>query len=373
MPCRSTYRNSASGATGSPRSPPTSATSVSTPRPGPGSTRRSTTTPVTAAWRARRLIAGLLKGLLDLGVDPHTNARAVELIADPLARSPAFGSPTDDNDIRGPRARAASCWPPADSSGTPAGRGVPARPDARRGVTAEQHRRRACAWRWRTAPTWPTWAKRGGCRSCRSPATPSTGSRAAAACGLNAPAREASSSTGPASGSSTRPANTTRWPGPFHYLDPARRLRQRPGVDRLRRPAPQTLRLPRRRTRRRKCPTGFRHRRDLDRARRQDGHRRRMGWPARSRLEPQRRRRARSRFRPRRQRLRRVLGRSQGHHAGRADTGPDRHRSVLCGAGVHRRDGHQGRTAHRPRRSGPARQRRPRSRGCTLRATPWPA
>jgi glycine/D-amino acid oxidase-like deaminating enzyme len=30
------------------------------------------------------LIAGLLKGLLDLGVTPHTGARAVELIADPL-------------------------------------------------------------------------------------------------------------------------------------------------------------------------------------------------------------------------------------------------------------------------------------------------
>ncbi len=71
-----------------------------------------------------------------------------------------------------------------------------------------------CAWRWRMAPTWPTWAKRGGCRSCRFRATRSTGNHAAAACAWSAPARAASSSTGPAGGSSTRPATTTRWPVP---------------------------------------------------------------------------------------------------------------------------------------------------------------
>ena len=47
-------RDSRSGATGSRRFPPTSATSVSTPRPGPGCTPTSTTTPVTSWWPAPR-------------------------------------------------------------------------------------------------------------------------------------------------------------------------------------------------------------------------------------------------------------------------------------------------------------------------------
>ncbi len=45
------------------------------------------------------LIAGLLKGLLDLGVAPQTNSRAVELIADPLGIT-GVRLTNDDNDIQ---------------------------------------------------------------------------------------------------------------------------------------------------------------------------------------------------------------------------------------------------------------------------------
>ena len=45
--------------------------------------------------------------------------------------------------------------------------------------------------------------------------------------------------------------------GPFHYLDPRARLRQRPGVDRVRLSAPQALRLPRRRARRPRAADWF--------------------------------------------------------------------------------------------------------------------
>ena len=68
-----------------------------------------------------------------------------------------------------------------------------------------------CGWRWRTARILPIWAKPGGCRSCGFRATPSTASSAAVACGWNAPAPEASWSTRPGDGSSTRPVTTTRW------------------------------------------------------------------------------------------------------------------------------------------------------------------
>ena len=58
----------------------------------------------------------------------------------------------------------------------------------------------------------------------------------------------------------------------------------------------------------------------------------------------------RPRLRPWLKRLRRLLGRRRRRDAGRQDTRAHRHRAVLRGAGVRRRDGHQGRTAHRPRR-----------------------
>ncbi len=103
------------------------------------------------------------------------------------------------------------CWAPAGSNGT---RSWSRRICAAR--CAARCRRRTtpatgCAWPWRTAPIWPTWARRGGYRSSRCRATPSTGIRAAAASGSNGPGPGASSSTARASGSSTRPANTTRW------------------------------------------------------------------------------------------------------------------------------------------------------------------
>ena len=82
-------------------------------------------------------------------------------------------------------------------------------------------------------------------------------------------------------------------------------------------------------------------------------------WPARCRrgttTSPHEQR---SRLRPRLKRLRRLLGRRHGHHAGGQDPRPHRHAAVLRGAGVDRRDGHQGRPAHRPRRPRAARQRR---------------
>ena len=68
-----------------------------------------------------------------------------------------------------------------------------------------------------------------------------------------------------------------------------------------------------------------------------------------------------------------AIGATNAHDAGRQDPGPDRHRAVLRGPGRRRRDGHQGRAAHRPRRPGPARQRARRSRASTPRATRWPA
>ena len=121
----------------------------------------------------------------------------------------------------------------------------------------------ACGWRWRTAPTWPTWARRGGCRSSRSPATPSRGSRAAAASGSNGPGRRSIIVNRAGKRFLNEAGEYNSMAGPFHHLDPTPRLRQRSGVDRLRLPAPQALRLPRRRPRRTCRPTGSASRRDL--------------------------------------------------------------------------------------------------------------
>ena len=88
------------------------------------------------------LIAGLLKGLLDVGVLPRTNARAVELIADPLGIT-GVRITHDGKDFR---VRAQPWRRSGDRRvrvGRQARRGIPARPHARGGVTAEQHRRRA--------------------------------------------------------------------------------------------------------------------------------------------------------------------------------------------------------------------------------------
>ena len=156
------------------------------------------------------LVAGLLKGLLDLGVTPHTDARAVELIAADGAIA-GVRIQLDGKDVR-VRAAPGSCWAPAASNGT---RRL-SRPSCEAPCTARSRHRTTpatgCGWRWRTAPTLPTWARHGGCRSSRSQATRSKASRAAAAFGSSERDPEASSSIGQASGSSTRQANTTRWP-----------------------------------------------------------------------------------------------------------------------------------------------------------------
>ena len=88
------------------------------------------------------LIAGLLKGLLDAGVTPHTNARAEELIAEggEIVGVRIALSGQSSQRARAPRSRA-GCRRLRMGSGF--GAGIPARPDARRGLPAEQHRRRA--------------------------------------------------------------------------------------------------------------------------------------------------------------------------------------------------------------------------------------
>ncbi len=75
-------------------------------------------------------------------------------------------------------------------------------------------------------------------------------------------------------------------------------------------------------------------------------------------VEPQRRRRARPRLRSGLQRIRRVLGRRQGADPGGKDARPPRHGALLRGAGHGGCDGYERWTAHRPGRPRHARQRR---------------
>ena len=120
-------------------SPSTSATSVSTPRRGPGIHAAVDDMDGDYCVAGAALIAGLLKGLLDLGVAPVTEARAVELI----------GSASGITGVRIAlggkeiRVRAAQGGDPGHRRvrmGSAPGRGLPARAVARPGVTAEQHR-----------------------------------------------------------------------------------------------------------------------------------------------------------------------------------------------------------------------------------------
>ena len=249
-----------------------------------------------------------------------------------------------------------SCWAPAGSSGT---RSSSRRSCAGRCTVRCRPRTTpvtACGWRWRTVPTWRTWARHGGCRSSRFPATHSAASRAAEACGSNAPGREASSSTGPASDSSTRRANTTRWRVRSTTSTPATvTSTTRRGSSSTRSTSSATASsacCPVTR-----CPTGSRESADL------------AELGAKTGIDPdglartleawnrQRRRRARPRLRSGLQRIRRVLGRRQGADPGGQDARPGRHGAVLRGAGHGGCDGHQGWTAHRPRRPRHARQR----------------
>ena len=156
------------------------------------------------------LIAGLLKGLLDLGVVPHTNARAVELFADALGIT-GVRITHGDKDVQ----RSRPPWRGAGyrrvRMGPEAGRSLSARSDARRGLTAEQHRRRLAHGHGTRRRSGQHGRGVVGTdrRSCR--ATRSRAIREAAVFGSNGLGRGASSSTGQASGSSTRPASTTRW------------------------------------------------------------------------------------------------------------------------------------------------------------------
>ena len=227
-----------------------------------------------------------------------------------------------------------------------------------------------CGWRWPTVRTWPTWAKRGGCRSSGFRATPSTVSRAAEACGWSAPARGASSSIVPASGSSTRRANTTRWQAlstisiraAGYVNDPAwivfdslhlKRygfLGVAPGD-----PVPEWF-----------CRSADFAELGAKTGIDPDGLARTVAaWNRNvaNDIDPE-------------------FGRGSSAYDGywgdeRAATSPGRRwahrqRAVLRGAGVRRRDGHEGRPAYRPRRPRPARQRQARYRGFTQRATRWP-
>ena len=155
---------------------------------------------------------------------------------------------------------------------------------------------------------------------------------------------------------------------------PPRRLRQRSGVDRVRRPAPQAVRLPGRRAGRRSAGLV------LQVARIWPSWPPRpastpTAWPARS--SPGTTTSPTATPDP-------DFGRGSSAYdgywgdpnavdAGRPDAGPAGHPAVLRGAGGRGRDGHQGRAAHRPRRPRPARHRARRSRACSPRATRWPA
>ena len=98
--------------------------------------------------------------------------------------------------------------------------------------------------------------------------------------------------------------------GPVPPPRPPPRLPQRPGVDRVRLAAPQALRIPRRRARR-PGPALVLRVEGPRRVGREDGHRRRRSGPHAGRVERKRRPRARSRLRPWLKRLRRLLGRQQ--------------------------------------------------------------
>ena len=159
-----------------------------------------------------------------------------------------------------------------------AGRGIPAWTDARAGVAAEQHRRRS--------------ADGDGAR--RRP-----GQHGRGVVGADHP-----DSRRHVRGQAPQPKRAARaHPAEKHHRQPGRqaipqrgrriqldgrpvppsrsapRLHQRPGVDRLRLPAPQALRLPRRRPRTDPSPHWFCESRGPRRTRREDGHRRRRAGP----------------------------------------------------------------------------------------------
>ena len=301
------------------------------------------------------LIAGLLKGLLDVGVTPQTNARAVELIADAAAGSPACESTDDGKDLR-VRARRGVVlgtggfeWDPSSVRGVscvarcagavspPNNTGDGLRMAMAHGADLANMGE---AW-WVPIVQMPGDTFDGQPRS-RSVRLERTRPRSII---VNRAGRRFLNEAG----------EYNSMAGPFHYLDPGDGYVNDPAwivFD----SAPQALRLPRRRTRTAASGLvlpvrgpGRTGREDRYRRRRPGAHARRRGTTSGAR--------ARSRLRPRLKRLRRLLGRRQRRDDRGQDTRPDRHGAVLRGAGVDRRDGHQGRPAHRPRRSRAARQR----------------
>ena len=166
------------------------------------------------------LIAGLLDSLLDTGATVHTNARAEQLIADGgEITGVQIALPETDH----PRARPARSHPGHRRlrMGSRSGASLSARPDARCGLSAVQHRRRAAHG---------DGARRGPGQHGRSlvgadRADPGRHHRraspAAAACVWSEPARGASSSTPRGGGSSTRRPTTTRWPAHSNTWTPA--------------------------------------------------------------------------------------------------------------------------------------------------------
>ena len=293
---------------------------------------------------------------------PQTNARADRAHRRRAARSPACGSTHDGKDIR-VRARR---WRRARHRRVRVGRQSWSRPFCAGRCTARCRRRTTpatgCGWRWRTAPTWRTWARRGGCRSCRSPATPSTAQPRSRSVRLERTRPRSIIVNRAGKRFLNEAGEYNSMAGPFHYLDPRDGYVNDPawivfdslhlkrygflGVD-PDGPVPdwfcQSADL---------AELGAKTGIDADGlARTLDG------------VERQRRARDRSRLRPRLKRLRRVLGRRQRQRPRRARrwarSTPPRTTRCRC----RRRDGHQGRPAHRPRRPRPARQRRCRSPG----------
>ena len=287
---------------------------------------------------------------------PHTNARAVELIAD--ARGITGVRITHDGkDIRVRARRGVVLGTGGFEWDAEAGRGVSARPDARRRCHRRTTPATACGWRWHTAPTWRTWARRGGCRSSRCPATPSRAQPRSRSVRLERTRPRSIIVNRAGKRFLNEAGEYNSMAGPFHYLDPRDGYANDPAwivfdSQHLKRygflgvppdgPAPDWF------CRRPTWPNWARRRASTPTA-----------WPARSTAwnenvahehDPD-------------------FGRGSSAYDGywgddNATTtagktlGPDRHRPVLRGPGVDRRDGHQGRPAHRPRRPRPARQRR---------------
>ncbi len=323
---------------------------ASTPRRGPGSAAVDDEDGEYCV-AGTALITGLLKGLLDLGVTLHTEARALELIADDGAIV-GVRITHGGKDIR-VRARAGVVlgtggfeW---DEALVEAFLRGPMRGPVSPPNNTGDGLRMAMALGAELANMGEAW----WVPIIQIPVTRSRASHAAEACGSNAPGREASSSTVQAGDSSTRQANTTRWRARSTTSTRATATSTiRPGSSSTTNTSSDTgssVLSPTAQCRRGSASRGI-----LSSWPRRRESTRRSGADA-GRVERARRRRTRSRVRPRLQRLRRILGRQRRRHNRWKDPRPDRH---LRGPGDGGRDGNQGRSAHGSRRPRSARQRR---------------